>query len=181
MWTQWIKPFLPRSLLWRAILILVIPIIFVQIVVGFVFVERLFGDVSRQLTANTAVRLNYVLDTIRDDGGVAERAALADRAAQLAVDATFLTPAEAEAEVDRKAFSDLSGTYVTEILYDRVPDLAAVDLVSLDGKVRIVVNSPAGSFFWKQLPVDPSLKSSLKIKEAETAWAENRTRARTEP
>lgn len=145
MWTRWIKPLLPRSLLWRAILILVIPIIFVQIVVVFVFIERLFGDVSRQLTANTSLNVNYILTLANQSADQDEAGAvLAERTAALAVEYEFLTETQAAAEQDRKDIFDLSGKYVTETLYQQIDGLKAVDLMSLDGGVRIVVDTAPG-------------------------------------
>ena len=50
MFNAWLKPYLPRTLFKRAFLILIVPIVLIQVVVGVVFVERLFQDVSRQMT-----------------------------------------------------------------------------------------------------------------------------------
>ena len=145
MWTRWIKPLLPRSLLWRAILILVIPIIFVQIVVTFVFIERLFGDVSHQLTANTSLKLNFILTAANKSTDIDEAVSdLAQRTVPFAINYEFLTDAQAAAEADRKGFFDLSGKYVTETLYQQIDGLKAVDLVSLNGQVRIVVDTAPG-------------------------------------
>jgi two-component system osmolarity sensor histidine kinase EnvZ len=145
MWTRWIKPLLPRSLLWRAILILVIPIIFVQIVVTFVFIERLFGDVSHQLTANTSLKLNFILTAANKSTDIDEAVSvLAQRTVPFAINYEFLTDAQAATEADRKGFFDLSGKYVTETLYKQIDGLKAVDLVSLNGQVRIVVDTAPG-------------------------------------
>jgi len=145
MWIRWIKSFLPRSLLWRAILILVIPIIFVQIVVGYVFVERLFGGVSRLLTSNTAQEINYILDAANSAADQdAARAALASRAGPLGIDYRFLDPAQAAGETDNKSIIDLTGKYVTETLYRDVANIVAVDLATLDGRVRTVVKTRSG-------------------------------------
>ena len=145
MWTRWIKPLLPRSLLWRAILILVIPIIFVQVVVVFVFIERLFGDVSRQLTSNTAMELDYILSAAnRSADEDAARAELAQRTVPFGVDFEFLPEAQATQERDRKDLFDLSGKYVAETLHDQIEGLIAVDLTTLDGRVRIVVETVPG-------------------------------------
>ncbi len=145
MWTRWIKPLLPRSLLWRAILILVIPIIFVQVVVVFVFIERLFGDVSRQLTSNTAMELDYILAAANRSADAGEASAeLAQRTVPFGVDFEFLPEAQAQQERDRKHLFDLSGKYVTATLYDEIEKLVAVDLTSQDGRVRIVVETVPG-------------------------------------
>jgi len=47
---SWVKSKLPRSLFGRAMLILAVPVVVIQIVVAAYFAERLFRDVSTQMT-----------------------------------------------------------------------------------------------------------------------------------
>ena len=52
-----IKRYLPKSLFWRAFLILVIPILALQGVVASVFVQRHYDGVTAQMTASVAREL----------------------------------------------------------------------------------------------------------------------------
>jgi two-component system osmolarity sensor histidine kinase EnvZ len=62
----WIKSLLPRSLFGRAMVILVVPVVVIQVVVAAYFAERLFRDVSTQMSSNVALEINYVASLAKD-------------------------------------------------------------------------------------------------------------------
>lgn len=62
----WIKSLLPRSLFGRAMLILAVPVVVIQVVVASYFAERLFRDVSTQMSGNVALEVNYVASLAQD-------------------------------------------------------------------------------------------------------------------
>ena len=68
MFNKWLKPYLPRSLFGRAFLILIVPIVLIQVVVGVWFVERLFQDVTRQMTRAVSIDVRLLLDRQGQDG-----------------------------------------------------------------------------------------------------------------
>ncbi len=55
-----IKRYLPKSLLGRAILILLFPIIFIEIVVGIAFIQRHFEQVTNQMAEGIAFEILYI-------------------------------------------------------------------------------------------------------------------------
>ncbi len=55
-----IKRYLPKSLLGRAILILLFPIIFIEIVVGIAFIQRHFEQVTNQMSEGIAFEILYI-------------------------------------------------------------------------------------------------------------------------
>ena len=57
---QLIKRYLPKSLLGRAILILLFPIIFIEIVIGIAFIQRHFEQVTNQMTEGIAFEILYI-------------------------------------------------------------------------------------------------------------------------
>lgn len=118
MFNRFLKPYLPRSLFGRAFLILIVPIVLIQIVVGVVFVERLFQDVTRQMTRAAAIDVNYVLsgeDMMVRAAGV-----------QLGLQRR---PAGAPGPQDRwRDWIDISGAYVISTFRANVPGLLATDL-----------------------------------------------------
>ena len=59
-----IKRYLPRSLYGRAALILLVPIVTIQLVVSFAFIQRLYEDVTAQMTQNISVELQLLLDIV---------------------------------------------------------------------------------------------------------------------
>ena len=61
-----IKRYLPRGLYGRAALILLVPIITVQIVVSFSFIQRFYEDVTKQMTLNLVPEIEVILDSIEN-------------------------------------------------------------------------------------------------------------------
>ena len=65
---QWIKSYLPKSLYGRAALILVLPIVFLQLIVSIVFVQRHFEDVTHQMTSSLVNEVRLLANTIDAQG-----------------------------------------------------------------------------------------------------------------
>ena len=57
-----LKKYLPRSFFGRALLIIILPIIFLEAIIGFAFIQRYFEQVTTQLAKSTVLQINYVLD-----------------------------------------------------------------------------------------------------------------------
>jgi two-component system osmolarity sensor histidine kinase EnvZ len=69
----WIKRLLPRTLFGRAILILVMPLIIVQIVATWVFYDRLWETVLRRLAGSVAGEVAYTIEGLKLADTPAER------------------------------------------------------------------------------------------------------------
>ena len=57
-----LKKYLPRSFFGRALLIIILPIILLEAIIGFAFIQRYFEQVTTQLAKSTVLQINYVLD-----------------------------------------------------------------------------------------------------------------------
>ena len=125
-----LKSYLPRSLFARGTLIVVIPLIGLQLVVGTVFVQRHFEDVTRQMTRTIAREIAVAQQVIRTSP-TAEIAQL--RLSNLAVPLGMrlnLDPPDTPLGETRRQFFDLSGrALVDELLLLLGPGLR-VDLTS---------------------------------------------------
>ncbi len=130
-----IKRYLPRSLYGRAALILLVPIITIQLVVSFAFIQRLYEDVTVQMTQNMVPQLELLLDAVPNGEG-----ALSEAADTLQLGANL--PAEALKE--RVRFYDLSGRAVRDTLQSSFPALTGVDLVENRKVVRLAFDTPQG-------------------------------------
>jgi len=116
----WLKRLMPRGIYARAALILIIPVLAVQLVVSSVFIQRHYENVTEQMALALTLDLNLILDTFARDGAEAGEATA--RALQVDVQPPRgLTG-------DRRLFYDLSGTVMTDIFYDRLPNVTGVDL-----------------------------------------------------
>jgi two-component system, OmpR family, osmolarity sensor histidine kinase EnvZ len=137
---DWLKAYAPRSLMGRAALILLLPIVTIQLVVGVVFIQRHYENVTRQMTRNIMIDIAYVLDVIEEAPGEAEaRAELVDPARALGLEVR-LGPGP---EGVRRPWYDLSGRVIVETLAD-LPGLTGVDLVSDEGGVVFGVRTGQG-------------------------------------
>ncbi len=139
---KWLKRYMPRSLYGRAALILLVPIVTIQLVVSVVFIQRFYEGVTRQMTQNVVLELNYLMRQI-------------DAAPDVATAAKIIAPLQeplamqlelpaAELGKERKALFDLSGTAMIETLRGGVQGISAVDLVSDSDNVQIWIRTRFG-------------------------------------
>lgn len=130
-----IKRYLPRSLYGRAALILLVPIVTIQLVVSFAFIQRLYEDVTVQMTQNLLPQLDLMLGTAAQDG-----AALQNQADILQMQVQL--PGD---RIDQRVrFYDLSGHAVRDTLVARFDNLVGVDLVENRKSVRLAFETEAG-------------------------------------
>ena len=139
---DWLKRYMPRSLYARAALILLVPILTIQIVVTVVFIQRLYEDVTEQMTGSVLHELEYVIDSVRaaPDAETAMQD-IADAAQALELE---LTLPSASGEEDTRFWYDLSGRVVTATLREEIDDVEAVDLADSIRHVLLTVGTPHG-------------------------------------
>ena len=111
-----VKSLLPHSLFGRAVAILLVPILLLQLVVGLVFFQRHYQRVTEQLTGMTARELGFVIETTEY---ATDAEAAAERLAQIAGPLDFAlalqpgVPVTPGVERDRL---DLTGSVVASTL-----------------------------------------------------------------
>ena len=114
-----LKWWMPRSLYGRAALILILPIISVQVVVSVVFIQRLFEDVTAQMTRSVLAEIEYLVDRIEAQPGLAAAQLVARTLGpSLGLEATI--PAQ-PIDGDSRPFYDLSGRVVIRTLREAMP------------------------------------------------------------
>ena len=59
----WLKNYMPRGIYARAALILVMPVVFLQLLVSVVFIQRHFDDVTEQMTSAMNIELRFLIAT----------------------------------------------------------------------------------------------------------------------
>ncbi len=127
----WLKHYMPRSLYGRAALILVLPIVTLQLLVSVVFIQRHFSGVTEQLTRQLVNKAEVLIDM--EPGS--ERDAVSRK---LAVEITDVPESNVIA-TDIRAWNDLSGIVVIQVLHDRINGLESVTL-GRDGSVVFFVS-----------------------------------------
>lgn len=137
MFFRWLKHYMPRSLYGRAALILLLPVVVLQIVVGVIFTQRHFEDVTQQMSDAVVRELRLVVRVAQEHGPEA----VASRAPELEMTVTR-APVGATEEPDRRNWDDFTGRVITDRLKSRMPEIAVVDL-SARKLVRLVLNTDA--------------------------------------
>ncbi len=139
---DFLKRSMPRSLYGRAALILLLPVISIQLVISITFIQRLYEDVTEQMTQNVLLEVSHLVHLI-DEAPTPEAASAAVGllSEPLAVDVQV--GAEGP-QADSKMFFDLSGRTVIDTLRQGLPQIVGIDLATDDKRVRISVDTSNG-------------------------------------
>lgn len=131
----WLKNYMPRGIYARAGLILVLPVLFIQLLVSVVFIQRHFDGVTRQMTSGVNIELRFLIDTANQHESLdAARAAISQIDAPLEI-ATVLPSDDMVAE-DIIPWVDLTGGMVVNTLRSGIAELI---VVSLEDRRRVVL------------------------------------------
>ncbi len=137
-----LKTYMPRGLYGRAALILILPVVVLQLVVSVVFIQRLYEDVTRQMTQNVLRELRYLLDAANaTDSRLAAIEAMQRVAGPLSITATLdgVIPRE-----DTRLIYDLSGRIVILTLKEGLSGVTGINLAENDKVVHFGVMTRAG-------------------------------------
>ena len=136
-----IKSYLPRSLFGRAVLIYLVPMLTILGVMSIVFIQRLYEDVTRQMTMGVVDEIALVLDSFRSGSDAQDALRAASAIADPLAIGLVLTKDPA---VTRKGALDLSGITIIDTVKISLPNSAGVDLVSDDQLVGIGFSTEFG-------------------------------------
>ena len=112
---------MPKRLYYRAALILVFPVVFLQLIVSVVFIQRHFEGVTVQMTRTVAAELDLITEVIERDGAVAAQQIARSLGMSMSIvskDTKFK---------ERRRFYDLTGLVVRRELLN-LPEILTVDL-----------------------------------------------------
>ncbi|HBQ35401.1 MAG TPA: two-component sensor histidine kinase [Rhodobacteraceae bacterium] len=140
---KWLKRYMPRSLYGRAALILILPIVVIQLVVSVVFIQRLYEDVTRQMSQNMVLELGYLLDQVNQAPDLATAMQVIEPL-QASLALQIVLPAATKG-VERRGFADLSGRVITQTLRAGLEGVQAVDLLSQRKKIHLWMTTRHGS------------------------------------
>lgn len=132
-----LKDWMPRSLYWRATLILMIPVLTILLVVTVAVFERFYSDVTRQMTTSVIEEVRLVLDRLE---GAADAAPALEIAAPLGIE---LAPGDT-LDGTRRDWTDVSGRTIITTFEQELPNLMAVDLAGRRGFARLQVDTTVG-------------------------------------
>ncbi|MEM0990524.1 MAG: ATP-binding protein [Pseudomonadota bacterium] len=140
-----LKRYLPKSLFGRALLILVLPVLLLQVIVALVFIQRHYDGVTAQMAGSIAREINYAVARV-DTAPDVETAR--DLLAQLATPLGLEMGLDEETLVEPAAlrtFFDVTGGIIAETLKDQVNQPIALDLVSFSKHVEVKLATSKGT------------------------------------
>lgn len=120
---RWLKPYMPRSLYWRAIMILLLPVVTVTLVVSVIFIQRHFDGVTSQMTNSVSREVRLMLES----GLSAEELAQSDMAQTLLIEVAPIATGDVP-QADKWRWYDFTGAIVVREMRRLVPRLLAVNL-----------------------------------------------------
>lgn len=139
------KTLAPRSFYGRAVLILILPIIVIQVVVSVVFIQRHYERVTQQMTQNT---LQIVGVALRHVNSAATKAdGLAQVTPSLSALDILIQPADGSIPAsmpEPRDWLDLAGREIVQILRAQLPGYLGANLVARPGQVVIWVQTTEG-------------------------------------
>ncbi len=118
---KWINSYMPKRLYFRAALILVFPVVFLQLIVSIVFIQRHFEGVTVQMTRTVAAELDLITEVIEREGAVAAQQIARSLGMSMSIVAQDTKFAQ------RRRVYDLTGLVVRRELLE-LPEILTVDL-----------------------------------------------------
>ena len=137
----WIKRYLPKSLFGRAVLILLVPIVFLQLFVAAIFIQRHFDGVTRQMATGVARELVVIVERVETSGKIDLETEKIARALHLTL---AHDPTATPQQFFRRAWYDLSGRVIQQVLQNNIDRPISVDLVENWREVQLGIATQAG-------------------------------------
>ncbi len=139
-----LKTFFPASFYGRAVLILIVPIIVIQIVLSVVFIQRHYERVTAQMTTNVLRDIRFLSDRIEASDRPQEVLAdMADLIAYLEIDIGLGAPAP-PFDTSRVARLDIAGREILRVLDAELSRFRMADLMQERRQVRLWLDSRHG-------------------------------------
>ena len=110
---RWIKQYMPKRLYWRAAIILLFPVIFLQLIISVVIIKRHFEGVTEQMTRTVASQIELIATTVEKTK--IETALNLSKSLNMEL---FKIGTTDQKVLNRRRFYDVSGIVVIRELYD---------------------------------------------------------------
>ncbi|MGF1610174.1 MAG: ATP-binding protein [Kiloniellales bacterium] len=138
-----IKRYLPRSLLGRSLLIIVMPLILTQVIATWVFYDRHYDTITKRLTQGVAGDIGMLLQVMGDDPRAVEESGALQRAARtMSLDEVSLEMGALLDRVTEEPGSSILEQKLFDALDERLIFPFHIDSRYGEGKVLIQVQLP---------------------------------------
>ncbi len=124
------KQFLPKSLFGRTLLIVLVPIILLEVIIGFVFIQRHYEQVATQMSKSMSIQLNYIIRTVENatDQDSAETFAH-EIGKNLGISVRLDKDKSVIPTINFRSY-DFAGKAITKVLMSKIPRPITFDLSS---------------------------------------------------
>jgi len=158
----WIKSKLPRSLFGRAMVILAVPVVVIQIVVAAYFAERLFRDVSTEMSSNIALEINYIASLAKK---APDRPTAMIQMRNAAIPLNILVDYETPRAYPDDLWIWLSPSqhYVDKTLKSKINNVLNIDLLSNTDFIKLTVMTDKGPVKFSFPPARTSAKNPHQL------------------
>ncbi len=112
----WLKSYMPRSLFGRSLMILLFPVVFLQLVIGLVFIQRHFAQVTDQMTNSVSLEVRYAADSVEQAADITDARAILDTLSRPFNIKMTLLPNTVFVPGIRRYFYDVSGKSIVTTL-----------------------------------------------------------------
>ena len=141
---DWIKRYLPRTLLGRSLLIIVSPLVLLQLIAAYIFYERHWDTVTHRLAGTLAGEVALIVTFLEDFPGEADRAWILHMAeTRMAIRARFEPGAKLPRE-EAEAPPDELDRMLIPFLDERIDQPFEIDTSEIDRDIVIKVQLPNG-------------------------------------
>lgn len=129
MFFSWLKQYMPRGLYTRALMILILPVVSLQLLVSVVFIQRHFEGVTRQMTEAVSIDLRFLRDTAN---AAPNRDAAVTQVSHIAgpLELAVTWPTAIPTIGDDRQWSDFTGATVASRLREGVPEIDAISMAN---------------------------------------------------
>jgi len=136
----WIKPFLPRSLFGRSLLIIVMPLILLQVVSTYVFYDNHWKTLSRRLSTAVAGDVGATIELIESESDPVRRAAILEVATrQFAMPMSYRADEILPNAAPPKTYEGSVATMLAPALWDQVRRPFLLDATSDEKSVFVAI------------------------------------------
>ena len=147
---QRLKFILPKNLYGRAFLILLVPIVIIQVVVSYLYIQHHFEGVTRQMVDNVSFEINYMLKTAEESVDETDAQRKMNELGKPLGFSIRLDPAPAYTDFKRYYY-DFTGIEVIKRMKINFPNLVALNL-KIDSQRSIAVLNTRHGFIMLDFP-----------------------------
>ena len=145
--TSFAKQFLPKSLFGRTLLIVLVPIILLEVTIGFVFIQRHYEQVATQMSNSMSIQLNYIIRTVENASNQDSAETFAHEIGKnLGISVRLDKDKSISPTISFRSY-DFAGRAITKVITNKIPKPVTFDLSSNWRIISLGIQTSKGTLF----------------------------------